>query len=75
MSRFLKLTSYVINTQLIRHVKIEPTKFEIKFVDEKYEGFWILGSGNIQSYDSYINVCEKENPKDYKIVSEWINNL
>ena len=72
MSRFLKLSKYVINTQLIRYVKIEPTKYEIKFIAGKFEGSWILGSGNIESYDSYVTVCEKEDPADFKYVTDWI---
>jgi hypothetical protein len=72
MSRFLKLSKCVINTQLIRYVLIEPAKYEIKFIAGKFEGFWILGSGQIESYDSYVTVCEKEDPEDFKYVSNWI---
>ena len=72
MSRFLKLSKCVINTQLIRYVLIEPAKYEIKFIAGKFEGSLILGSGNIDSYDSYVTVCEKESPADFKCVTEWI---
>ena len=39
MSRFLKLSKYLINTQLIRYVKIEPTKYEIKFITIDHHDF------------------------------------
>lgn len=72
MSRFLKLSKFVINTQLIRYVEIKPAQYNIKFIAGKFEGFSILGCGHIESYDSYINVGEKDDPVDFKIVTEWI---
>ena len=47
-------------------------KYEIKFIAGKFEGSWILGSGQIESYDSYVTVCEKEDPADFKYVTDWI---
>jgi len=72
MSRFLKLSKFLINTQLIRYVQIKPAKYEINFIAGKFEGYSILGSGHITSYDSYITVCEKESPEDFKYVTDWI---
>ena len=43
-----------------------------QFIAGKFEGSWILGSGNIESYDSYVTVCEKEDPADFKYVTDWI---
>ena len=75
MSRFLKLSKCVINTQLIRYVKIEPTKYEFKLMSGTLDGFWMLGSGSIRTDNSYVIVCEKKDPEDFKIVSKWINNV
>ena len=72
MSRFIKLSNYVINTQLIRYIKVLPAKYEINFIAGKLEGSWILGSGNIKSYDSYVTICEKDNPDDFNYLSNWI---
>ena len=75
MSRFLKLSKCVINTQLIRYILIDPTKYEVKLMSGIVKGAWMFGSGSISTDNSYFIVCEKEDPKSYKIVSEWINNL
>ena len=72
MSRFLKLSKCVINTQLIRYVLIEPAKYEFKLMSGELDGFWMLGSGRIQTDNSQVTICEKESPADFKSVTDWI---
>ena len=72
MSRFLKLSKCVINTQLIRYVLIEPAKYEFKLMSGELDGFWMLGSGRIQTDNSRLIVSEKDSPADFKQVTEWI---
>jgi len=36
------------------------------------DGFWMLGSGRIQTDNSHLIVSEKESPDDFKSVTEWI---
>ena len=72
MSRFLKLSKCVINTQLIRYVLIEPTKYEFKLMSGTLSGAWLMGSGSISTDNSQVTICEKENPNDFKQVTEWI---
>ena len=72
MSRFLKLSKCVINTQLIRYVLIEPTKYEFKLMSGTLSGAWLMGSGSISTDNSQVIVCEKESPGDFKSVTEWI---
>jgi hypothetical protein len=72
MSRFLKLSKCVINTQLIRYVLIEPAKYEFKLMSGELDGFWMLGSGRIQTDNSHLIVSEKDSPDDFKQVTEWI---
>ena len=72
MSRFIKLSKCVINTQLIRYINVLPAKYEINFIASKFDGFWVFGSGNITSYDSRITICKKEDPDDFNYVSNWI---
>ena len=78
MSRFLKLTNVVLNTNQIHKILIQPNKYYI--MTKKMDGFdfKIAGSGygSISSNDRCeINVCEKENPTDYKIISDWISKI
>ena len=73
MSRFLKLSKCVINTQLIRDVLIEPAKYEFKLMSVTLSGTWIMGSGGISTDNSQVTICEKESPADFKSVTDWIN--
>jgi hypothetical protein len=34
---------------------------------------WASGGGNMTSTQTIVEVCKKEHPNDYKIVSEFIN--
>jgi hypothetical protein len=35
-------------------------------------GTWMLGSGSVSTDNSHLIVCEKEDPVDFKSVTEWI---
>jgi len=72
MSRFLKLSKCVINTQLIRYVLIEPAKYEFKLMSGELSGTWMLGSGSVSTDNSHLIVSEKDSPVDFKNVTEWI---
>ena len=72
MSRFLKLSKCVINTQLIRYVLIEPTKYEFKLMSGELSGAWMFGSGSVSTDNSHLVICKKKAPEDFKTVSEWV---
>jgi hypothetical protein len=77
MSKFLKLTNFLINTSDIHKIVIQPNKYYIHIVGKKYDGFsWstsLFGFGSISSYTNTIEVCETNHLTDYKIVTDWIN--
>jgi hypothetical protein len=77
MSKFIKLTNFLFNTNDIHKIVIYPNKYIIHLVSKKIDGFnWIVGSfgiGTISSYTSEIEVCEIKHSTDYKIVTDWIN--
>jgi hypothetical protein len=77
MSKFLKLTNFLLNTNDIYKISILPNKYHIYIAGKKIDGFlWIVGGfglGNISSFTSEIEVCEKAHLTDYKIVSDWID--
>ena len=76
MSRFLKLTKSIINTNQIRIIDFnKPSEYNIHLVTKEFYGYFLFGSGGIDSSEPYITVCEKKNPEDYKIVSDWIKNV
>jgi hypothetical protein len=77
MSKFIKLTNFLLNTNDIHKIVIKPNKYYIHIVSKKKDGFyWGIGGfglGNISSYTSEIEVCETNHSTDYKIVTDWID--
>ena len=78
MSKFIKLTNFVININHIHSIVIKPNKYYIHLVSNKFDGFkWdvgVFGIGTITSHNSEIEVCETKHSSDYKILSDWIDN-
>ena len=78
MSKFIKLTNFLLNTNDIHKIVIQPNKYYIHVVNKKIDGFsWhigMVGIGTISSYTSEIEVCATNHSIDYKIVSDWIKN-
>ena len=78
MSRFLKLTNIIFNTNDIHKIVIEPNKYFIYIVSKQIDGMVItiyggFGGGHIHSTTSMFEICETKHSTDYKIMSEWIN--
>ena len=72
MSRFLRLTNFLINVNQIRKIDIKPNEYKIHLIPSEISGFTLVGSGTFQSAAERYTVSEKENETDYKIVSDWI---
>lgn len=77
MSKFIKFTNFLLNTNDIHKIVIQPNKYCIHIVSKKINGLvWNasgFGFGHISSYTSKIEVCKTNHPYDYKIVSDWIS--
>lgn len=76
MSKFLKLTNFIINVNDIHIILIKPNKYYINVITKRVDGvnwgFVGFGIGNISSYINEIEVCETKHSIDYKKVTEWI---
>ena len=76
MSKFIKLTNFILNTNDIHKIVIQPHKYYIHVVSKKINGFsWGIGGnglGTIYSYTSEMEVCETKHTNYYKIISDWI---
>ena len=72
MTRFLKLTSIIINTAKIVTIDVLPTKYTICMSNQKIDGWLLFTSGAVESYNTKIEVCENKHPDDYQTVKEWI---
>jgi hypothetical protein len=79
MTKFLKLTKVLLNTNDINRIIIKPNMYYIHIIGKRFSGFmWQIGGfglGNISSDNDEIIVCADQHPEDYKIVSEWINEI
>jgi hypothetical protein len=77
MSRFLRLTNFLVNTNDIHKIVIHPNKYCIHIVSKKIDGsnwgVYFFNLGNISSYTYEFEVCETKHSTDYKIVSDWIS--
>lgn len=78
MSKFIKLTNLVVNTNYIQWIVTKPSKYYINVASHKFDGStWTVagfGIGTVSSYNYEIEVCETKDSSDYKIVSDWIHN-
>ena len=78
MSKFIKLTNILFNTNDIHKIIIKQNKYHIHIISKKINGFYcnfnVIGSGYISSYTEEIEVCKIENSDDYKKVSNWISD-
>jgi hypothetical protein len=74
MTRFIKLTSTIINTSHIKKIMIEPNKFCLHLSDQNINGS-NYQSGYIYTSNSIIQICKMKNITDYVIMNSWIDNL
>jgi hypothetical protein len=77
MTKFLKITHYLLNTNDIHKIVISHNKYIIHIVNKQIGGYnwnvWGIGFGNISSYTSEIEICKNKHSIDYKIISDWLN--
>lgn len=75
MSQFIKLTSMIINKNLITSVFMKQNKYHIYTVENNINGSMFFGSGVVDSRPEKIVICEEKSPEDYKIISKWIDTI
>jgi hypothetical protein len=75
MSRFIKLTSLIINPRNISYISMKNEKYNLFFIDHKIDGFFLFGSGGCDSTPIEIVVCKNKHPTDYAIMTEWVKGV
>jgi hypothetical protein len=75
MSQFIKLTSMIINKNLITSVFIKLNKYHIYTVENNINGYMLFGSGGATSSPEKIVICKEKDTEDYKIISKWVDTL
>lgn len=74
MSRFIRLTNHLINTNFIHTIFIQKDKFIISLMSNQMDGFFMFGGGGLQTYNTEFEICKEKHPIDYKIFTDWIDN-
>jgi hypothetical protein len=72
MTRFLKLSSTLLNVSQITKISIKPKHFDIHFTTNSANGISLFGFGVLFPNIEKIKVCSHEHPDDYKIIKDWI---
>lgn len=75
MSKFIKLTNVLLNTNDIHKIVIQPNKYYIHIVSKNIDGYnfnfgTFFGVGNLFTHTSTFEICE--DLIDYEIVTNWI---
>jgi hypothetical protein len=75
MTKFIKLTSMILNTRHINRIIVEPNRYYIYINNINIDGLMLLGSGFIDSNNQKIIICQTNKSEDYKIITDWIKTL
>lgn len=75
MSKFIKLSTSIINTKYINQILIRPNKYYIQLMNSKVDGFFMFGCGGLTLDPEEFVICADKTPDDYKIISEWVKTL
>jgi hypothetical protein len=77
MSKFIKLTNFLLNINDIHKIVINPNKYYIHIVTRGINGttwnLWGSGLGKFSSNTYIIDICKTDHPTDYKIITDWID--
>ena len=74
MSKFIKLTSLIINTNQLNSILIKPDKY-ILYANNRINGYLFFMGGTISSDDEILEICAITEPSDYQIIKTWIYTL
>lgn len=74
MSKFIKLTSLIINTNQLNSILIKPDKY-ILYANNRINGYLFFMGGTISSDNEILEICAIKEPTDYKIIKKWIEDI
>ena len=75
MSKFINLSSCLLNKLHIVEIIKQPSKYRIYLTNSHFSGTIFLTSGHMSSSSNIIEICEKKNEQDYKIITNWIKSM
>ena len=75
MSKFINLSSCLLNKLHIVEIIKQPSKYRIYLTNSHFSGSIFFASGHMSSHNNIIEICEKKNEQDYKIITNWIKSM
>ena len=75
MSKFINLSSCLLNKLHIVEIIKQPSKYRIYLTNSHFSGAIFFASGHMSSTSNIIEICEKKNEQDYKIITNWIKSM
>lgn len=72
MTRFLKLTNSLINISKIKKIVTYENSHYLYYNSNEISGFFLITIGTLRSNEDFTAIYKDTDPKDYQIVSEWI---
>jgi hypothetical protein len=72
MSRFLRIGEIIINPKWISYMSINAQGCKIRIAPMEIDGWWIAGSGSVQSDFKYVEVKKEDQPNEYDKIKKWI---
>ena len=75
MSNFIKFISIVINASKIKTIHMQNNIYYITLTTNKFDGSMLFTNNYLNTNNDKIKICGKKNPRDYNILSEWINKI
>ena len=61
MSKFIKISNFIINTSKIVKIDISQNIYHIHLLNFNFNGFILLSSGGFNSTNNIIKICKKSN--------------
>ena len=75
MSKFIKLSSLILNIAHINKIEIKKDLYRISLLTNSSSGFYIICTGFMHPLTFEYDICAQKHPIDYKIMSDYINKF
>lgn len=75
MNNFIKFSTVIINASKIKSIEIKHGIYCVTLTTNTFDGFMLFTSGYLKTINDKFEICKKQHPKDYKILTDWINKI
>jgi hypothetical protein len=75
MTNFIRLSSRLINKLHIVEIIHKPNKYFINMSNFEINGYIVCSTGKVETKNGLIEICEKNDKKDYDTISELFKEI